>query len=44
VELTLGQPYGKALAAGQDIMFEGTLDAYTAKPFVLKMTDGKIPP
>jgi hypothetical protein len=44
VELTLGQPYGKALAAGQDIMFEGTLDAYTAKPFVLKMTDGKITP
>ncbi len=44
VELTLSAPYSKALAAGQDITFSGTLDAYTAKPFVLKMIDGKITP
>jgi hypothetical protein len=44
VELTLAQPSGRALAAGQEINFEGTLDAYSATPFVLKMIDGNISP
>ena len=44
VELTLAAPYPKALAAGAAINFEGTIDSYTSKPFVLKMTNGKITP
>jgi tetratricopeptide (TPR) repeat protein len=44
VELTLAQPLGKKLAAGTTINFEGVLDAYTPKPFLLKMVDGKITP
>ena len=42
VELTLAAPLGKALTAGSDVNFEGTLEAYTPKPFLLKMTEGKI--
>ena len=44
VELTLGTPHPRALAAGQDIMFSGTFDSYTARPFLLKMVSGKITP
>ena len=44
VELTLTEPHSKALQAGQTINFEGTLDAYTARPFLLKVVDGKITP
>ncbi|MBI2820102.1 MAG: hypothetical protein HYX73_09000 [Acidobacteria bacterium] len=44
VELTLAAPLGKRLAAGSMINFEGTLDAYTARPFLLKMVDGKVTP
>jgi len=44
VELTLAAPLTKALTAGAIINFEGTLDSYTAKPFLLKMVDGKVTP
>ena len=44
VELTLAAPLGKQLAAGSMINFEGTLDTYTARPFLLKMVDGKVTP
>jgi tetratricopeptide (TPR) repeat protein len=42
VEVTLAEPLARNLAAGADVNFEGTLDAYTAKPFLLKMIDGKV--
>jgi tetratricopeptide (TPR) repeat protein len=44
VELTLAAPYSKAIPAGTSINFAGTIDSYTAKPFNLKMVDGKITP
>jgi tetratricopeptide (TPR) repeat protein len=44
VELTLAAPHARALPAGQMINFEGTLDAYTPRPFLLKIVDGKITP
>jgi hypothetical protein len=44
VELTLAAPLGRRLAAGTEINFEGTLDSYTAEPYLLKMIDGKITP
>lgn len=44
VELTLAKPLGKKMAAGTTINFEGVLDSYTPKPFLLKMVDGKINP
>jgi hypothetical protein len=44
VELTLAEPHAKALQAGQDVNFEGTWDAYTSDPFVIKIIDGKITP
>ncbi|MBI3933497.1 MAG: hypothetical protein HY316_02315 [Acidobacteria bacterium] len=44
VELTLAAPLSRALAAGTTINFEGVLDSYTAKPFLLKMVEGKITP
>jgi hypothetical protein len=44
VELTLAAPLSKPLAAGTAITFEGTWDAYTAKPFLLKLVEGKITP
>ena len=44
VELTLATPLGRALAAGQDVMFSGTFDSYTARPFLMKMVSGKITP
>jgi tetratricopeptide (TPR) repeat protein len=42
LELTLAAPNPRRLAAGQDIEFEATFDAYTANPFLLKMVNGKI--
>jgi tetratricopeptide (TPR) repeat protein len=42
VELTLAAPLAKPLEEGATINFEGTIDSYTSKPFVLKMVDGKI--
>ncbi|MBI4480180.1 MAG: hypothetical protein HY651_09175 [Acidobacteria bacterium] len=44
VELTLAEPLTKAAAVGSTINFEGILDSYTAKPFLLKMVDGKVLP
>jgi tetratricopeptide (TPR) repeat protein len=44
VELTLAAPLGRRLAPGTDIQFEGTLDSYTANPYLLRMIDGKITP
>jgi len=44
VELTLAAPLSKAAAVGSTINFEGILDAFTAKPFLLKMVDGKVLP
>ena len=44
VELTLAAPHSKALAKGQMIQFEGTVDSYRAKPFLLRLTEGKITP
>jgi tetratricopeptide (TPR) repeat protein len=42
VELTLAAPLAKPPAAGATINFEGTLDSYTPKPFLLKMVNGKL--
>lgn len=44
VELTLATPHPRALAAGQDVMFLATCDSFTARPFLLKMVNGKIMP
>jgi tetratricopeptide (TPR) repeat protein len=44
VELTLAAPLSKPVAPGATINFEGTLESYTAKPFMLKMVDGKVTP
>lgn len=44
VELTLGTPSARAVARGATIQFEGTLDSYQARPFVLRMVKGKITP
>ena len=44
VELTLAAPLARAPARGQTVQFEGTCDSYQAKPFLLKMTNGKITP
>lgn len=41
LEVTLAAP-GRAVKKGEDITIEGTIDAYTAKPFVLKITGAKI--
>ena len=41
LEVVLAAP-GRALKKGEDITIEGTIDAYTAKPFVLKITGAKI--
>jgi len=42
VEVTLTAPYTKPIAKGQDIQVEGTVDAYTAKPFLVKLADAKV--
>lgn len=42
VELTLAAPHARPLAAGQEIEFEGTFDAYTARPFLAKLLNGKV--
>jgi tetratricopeptide (TPR) repeat protein len=41
LEVALTAP-GRAVKKGEDIMIEGTIDAYTARPFVLKITGAKI--
>lgn len=41
LEVALVAP-GRAVKKGEDIMIEGTIDAYTTKPFVLKITGAKI--
>ena len=42
VELTLTAPYSKPIPKGTTIEFEGTVDSFRPKPFVLRMVDGKI--
>ena len=43
VEVTLAAPLtGPALEIGKDIEFEGTISAYTNKPFLLKFTEAKV--
>ena len=42
VELTLAAPYSKPIPKGTTIEFEGTVDSYRAKPFLLRLSDGKI--
>ena len=44
VELTLAAPHAKAIAKGQMMQFEATVDSYRAKPFLLRLTEGKITP
>ena len=42
VELTLTSRLSEPLQRSQDIEFEGKLDSYTARPFVLRIVEGKI--
>ncbi len=44
VEVTLAAPHSSALNVGDDISFEGTADAYTSNPFLLKFADATIVP
>ena len=41
VEVTLAAPSAKPIAKGDTKSFEGTVDSYRAKPFLLKLTDAK---
>lgn len=41
VEVTLAAPSAKAIAKGDNKTFEGTVDSYRAKPFLLKLVDAK---
>lgn len=41
LEVSLAAP-GRAVKKGEDITIEGTIDAYTVRPFVLKITGAKI--
>ncbi|MBI1955011.1 MAG: hypothetical protein HYS38_01295 [Acidobacteria bacterium] len=42
VEVALAAPLSEPLEKGQDIEIEGKLDAYTAKPFLLRIAAGKV--
>ena len=42
VEVVLGTPLSAPLEKGQDIEIEGKIDAYTAKPFLLRFVEGKV--
>ncbi|MBI2817398.1 MAG: tetratricopeptide repeat protein [Acidobacteria bacterium] len=41
VEVTLAAPSAKPIAKGETRTFEGTVDSYRAKPFLLKLVDAK---
>ena len=42
VEVALATPLSAPLTKGQDIEIEGKIDAYTAKPFLLRFVEGKV--
>ncbi len=42
VEVTLAAPSSKSIAKGETITLEGTVDSYRAKPFLLKLVEGKV--
>ena len=42
VEVTLAAPLARPLEVGQTIQFDGVVDSYQPKPFVLRFKDGKI--
>jgi hypothetical protein len=42
LELSLASPLAEPLRKAQDIKFEGKVDSFQARPFVLKMTEGKL--
>ncbi|MBI4460265.1 MAG: hypothetical protein HY648_09445 [Acidobacteria bacterium] len=42
VEIALSNPYSEPLPKGQDIEFEGKIDAFTARPFLLKFIDASV--
>jgi hypothetical protein len=42
LELTLSAPLSAPLRKSQDIKFEGKVDSFRARPFLLKMTEGKV--
>ena len=42
VEVTLATPSAKPIAKGETITLEGTLDSFRARPFLLKLVEGKI--
>ena len=44
VEVTLAEALSKSLADGDMIQFDGVVDSYQPKPFVLRFKDGKIHP
>ena len=42
VEVTLATPSAKPIAKGDTMAFEGVVDSYRAKPFLLRLTDAKV--
>jgi len=44
VELSLAAPLREPLKKSQDIQFEGKLDTFRARPFLLKIVQGKVTP
>lgn len=42
VEVTLAAPSSKSIAKGETITLEGTVDSYRARPFLLKLVEGKV--
>jgi tetratricopeptide (TPR) repeat protein len=42
LELTLAAPLAEPLRKSQDIQFEGKIDSFTPRPFMMKMVQGKV--
>jgi tetratricopeptide (TPR) repeat protein len=42
VEVTLAAPSAKPIPKGENMAFEGTVDSFRAKPFLLRLTDAKV--
>ena len=42
LELTLASPLAEPLRKSQDIKFEGKIDSFQARPFLMKMVEGKV--
>lgn len=42
LELTLAAPLAEPLRKSQDIKFEGKIDSFAPRPFMMKMTEGKV--